>query len=88
MREILLIVEFEAVLCALSIIAILPILVTLNRPSPQILWVLLLVYAAFFVAWGLAWRGRKRPVGVQNGREPTAGNIGIAHKCLRLRYLS
>jgi hypothetical protein len=60
LRETLLIVEFEMVLCALSILAILPTMVMLNRPSPLILWVCLLVYAAFFVAWGLALRaGRK-----------------------------
>ncbi len=63
MRDTLLIVEFEAVLCALSIIAILPILINLNRPSPLILWVCLLAYAAFFVAWGLAWRAGRKQTG-------------------------
>lgn len=62
-RETLLVVEFEVVYCALSIIAILPIMITLNRPSPLFLWVCLLVYAAFFVAWGLAWRAGRKQTG-------------------------
>ena len=63
LREIHLIVEFEAVLCALSILAILPTMITLNRPSPLILWLCLLVYAAFFVAWGLAWQAGRKQTG-------------------------
>lgn len=59
-KETLLIVEFEVVYCALSIIAIIPTMITLNRPSPLILWVCLLVFAAFLVAWGLALRAGKR----------------------------
>jgi len=59
-KEIHLIVEFEAVLCGLSIIAILIALFTMDRTAGVIVWVCLLVYAAFFVAWGFFWlAGRK-----------------------------
>jgi hypothetical protein len=60
-REAHLIVEFEAVYCAVSIIAILIALVTMERTAVMIVWVCLLIYAAFFVAWGLFWlAGRKQ----------------------------
>jgi hypothetical protein len=59
-KEAHLIVEFEAVLCALSIIAILIALFTMNRTPGAIVWVVLLVYVAFFAAWGFFWlAGRK-----------------------------
>lgn len=61
-KEAQLIIEFEAVYCAVSIIAILIAMFTMVRTTAAIVWVILLMYAAFFTAWGLAWQaGRKQP---------------------------
>jgi len=62
-KEIHLIVEFEAVYCALSIIAILIAMATMDRSAGAIVWACLLVFAAFFVAWGLAWQAGRKQAG-------------------------
>jgi hypothetical protein len=62
-KEARLVVEFEAVYCALSIIAILIALLTMQRSAGMIVWACLLVYAAFFAAWGLYWQAGRKQAG-------------------------
>jgi len=62
-KETHLIVEFEAVLCALSIIAILIAMFTMQRSGGIIVWLCLLLYAAFFVAWGFFWQAGRKQAG-------------------------
>jgi hypothetical protein len=62
-KEAQLIVEFEAVYCALSIIAVLIALFTAGRAAGLFIWVILLLYAAFLVAWAVFWQAGRRLVG-------------------------
>jgi hypothetical protein len=59
-KDVRLVVEFEAVYCALSIIAILIALITMERIAGVIVWLILLLYAAFFVAWGIFWQSQRK----------------------------
>jgi hypothetical protein len=58
------VVQFETALCALSVIALLIGLYRMERGIPLVGWLILLLYAAFFVAWGLF---------LGQGRRATAG---------------
>jgi hypothetical protein len=62
-REALLVVEFEAVYCALSVLAILIALFTMQRSAGFAIWLILLVYAAFFAIWGVFWQVQRRRAG-------------------------
>ena len=54
------VVQFETVLCGLSIVALLIGFFRLERAIPLIGWLVLLLYAAFFIAWGFFWRQGNR----------------------------
>jgi len=57
-------VQFEGVLCALSILALLIGFYRMEREIPLVGWAILLLYAAFFIAWGLFWgQGRRTLAG-------------------------
>ncbi len=62
-KETRLVVEFEAVYCALSILAILIAMLTMDRSGGVIVWLILLVYAAFFAAWGIFWQAQRKQAG-------------------------
>jgi uncharacterized membrane protein HdeD (DUF308 family) len=61
--EVHLVVEFETVLCALSMIAILIAMLTMERGAGAIVWVILLVYTVFFAAWGVFWLSQRKAAG-------------------------
>ncbi len=54
--EALLVLEFEAVYCALSVVAFIIALITIDRTMPFIGWLDGLLFLAFFVVWGLFWQ--------------------------------
>ena len=62
-REALLVVEFEAVYCALSVLAILIAMFTMQRSAGVAIWLILPVYAAFLAIWGVFWQEQHRRAG-------------------------
>ena len=58
--EALPVVEFEAVYCAIAVLAIIFSSFRMERSIPLFGWLILLIYAAFTIVWALFWeRGRK-----------------------------
>jgi hypothetical protein len=54
------VVQFETVLCGLSIVALVIGFLRIERSIPLIGWAVLLLYAVLFIAWGYFWRGGNR----------------------------
>jgi hypothetical protein len=54
------VVQFETVLCGLSIVALVIGFFRMQRAIPLIGWAVLLLYAALFIAWGVFWREGNR----------------------------
>lgn len=57
-----LLVKQEAVFCVLGVASFFAVLFLADRPMPPSGWAVMLLLAAFAVAWGIAWRNGERAV--------------------------
>jgi len=59
-EQVALVIQQEAVFCILSVAAFFAVLALAERPMPLSGWAVMLLMAAFAVAWGIAWRSGGR----------------------------
>lgn len=59
-EQVAIVVKQEAVLCVLGVVAFFYVLARNFRPMPLIGWGVMILLAAFALAWGVAWRSEGR----------------------------
>ena len=59
-EQVAIVVQQETALCVLGVVAFFYVLARGLRPMPLIGWAVMILLAAFAVAWGVAWRSEGR----------------------------
>jgi hypothetical protein len=57
-EQVAIVVQQETALCVLGVVAFFYVLARSFRPMPPIGWAVMILLAAFAVAWGVAWRSK------------------------------